>query len=101
MDEFILWLEQNSTSCVYKTMFGYECPGCGGQRSFVLLLRGEFAESFAMYPALIPFLCLAIFVLAAIAFKIPKAMQVIKYGFLSVMGLIFLSYFYKMITVGV
>ena len=31
-----------------------ECPGCGLQRSIVLLLKGEFAESFFMYPALLP-----------------------------------------------
>lgn len=38
--------------CVNKTLFGYECMGCGLQRSTVLLLRGQVVESFLMYPGL-------------------------------------------------
>lgn len=40
--------------CLSKQVFGIECPGCGLQRSVALLLKGEFLESFAMYPALLP-----------------------------------------------
>jgi hypothetical protein len=42
-------------TCLSKQYFGVECPGCGAQRAFVCLIRGEFLESFALYPALIPF----------------------------------------------
>jgi hypothetical protein len=38
--------------CVSKTLFGVECLGCGFQRSFLLLLQGDFTGSFQMYPAL-------------------------------------------------
>jgi hypothetical protein len=38
--------------CLSKTLFGVECLGCGFQRSFLLLLRGDFTASFQMYPAL-------------------------------------------------
>ncbi len=38
--------------CLSKTLFGIECLGCGFQRSFLLLLQGDFTASFQMYPAL-------------------------------------------------
>ncbi len=44
--------------CLNKKYFGFECMGCGLQRSFVLLMKGEFLDAFFMYPAIytiIPF----------------------------------------------
>lgn len=44
--------------CFSKTLFGVECLGCGTQRAFILILKGEFIAAFKMYPAiytLIPF----------------------------------------------
>lgn len=37
--------------CLSKTLFGIECLGCGFQRAFLLLLKGEFLMAFQMYPA--------------------------------------------------
>jgi ABC-type transport system involved in cytochrome c biogenesis permease component len=42
-------------TCFSKYYFGVECPGCGAQRSAVCLFRGEWLDSLALYPALIPF----------------------------------------------
>ena len=44
--------------CLSKQLFGLDCPGCGLQRSVALLLKGEFVESFLMYPGLIPMMLL-------------------------------------------
>jgi hypothetical protein len=38
--------------CLSKTLFGVECLGCGFQRSFLLVLQGNFFEAFQMYPAI-------------------------------------------------
>ena len=38
--------------CMSKTLFGVDCLGCGFQRSFLLLLNGDFVEAFKMYPAI-------------------------------------------------
>jgi hypothetical protein len=38
--------------CVNKTLFGIDCFGCGTQRAFVLILKGEFVEAFYMFPAI-------------------------------------------------
>ncbi|WP_074723136.1 DUF2752 domain-containing protein [Flavobacterium frigoris] len=45
-------LEKYMIPCLSKTLFGVECLGCGFQRSFLLLLKGDFNGSFQMYPAL-------------------------------------------------
>ena len=44
-------------------MFGVDCLGCGMQRSFVLLMKGEFVEAFRMYPAIYTLVILGLFVL--------------------------------------
>jgi hypothetical protein len=44
--------------CAYKELFGIACPTCGAQRSFSLLMEGNFSDSFFMYPPLIPVLLL-------------------------------------------
>ena len=44
--------------CLSKQLLGFECPGCGLQRSVVLLLQGNFTEAFYMYPAIYPLLFL-------------------------------------------
>lgn len=47
-------------TCFSKQYFGVECPGCGIQRSALSMLRGDFLESLALYPALIPFILFSV-----------------------------------------
>jgi len=35
-----------------KKLFGVECLGCGTQRAFALILKGDFVAAFQMYPAI-------------------------------------------------
>lgn len=42
--------------CSWRQEFGVDCLTCGFQRSLSLLFKGEFVESFLMFPATIPFL---------------------------------------------
>ena len=44
-------LEQYMLPCLFKTLFGFECLGCGFQRAVFLLFRGDFLGAFKMYPA--------------------------------------------------
>jgi hypothetical protein len=37
--------------CLSKSIFGLDCPGCGLQRSLVLLSKGDFLAAFQMFPA--------------------------------------------------
>ena len=45
-------LENYMLPCLSKTLFGVECLGCGMQRAFLLLLKGDFSNAFQMYPAI-------------------------------------------------
>lgn len=43
-------LEDYMLPCLNKKLLGFECMGCGLQRSVALLLKGQFIEAFFMYP---------------------------------------------------
>lgn len=36
--------------CLNKKLFGIDCPGCGLQRSVVLVSKGEFKNAFYRFP---------------------------------------------------
>ena len=59
--------------CLNKEFFGVECPGCGLQRSVLLLFEGEFKEAFLMYPAIYPLILLMAFLGADQFIKIKYA----------------------------
>ena len=39
--------------CQFKNRFGLYCPGCGGSRALIALLKFDFLESFILFPALL------------------------------------------------
>ncbi len=45
-------LEDYMIPCLNKKIFGYECMGCGIQRSIALILEGKLIDAFFMYPAI-------------------------------------------------
>ena len=49
--------------CMNKSIFGFDCLGCGTQRALLLILKGEFVEAFCMFPAIYTTI-LFIFILA-------------------------------------
>ncbi|HET8810529.1 MAG TPA: DUF2752 domain-containing protein [Flavobacteriaceae bacterium] len=51
-------MEKYMLTCPTKKYLGFDCLGCGLQRSVFLLLKGEFVEAFYMYPAIYPMLLL-------------------------------------------
>ncbi|MBQ2796449.1 MAG: DUF2752 domain-containing protein [Tidjanibacter sp.] len=50
--------------CAFKTLTGYDCPSCGGQRAAHALLNGRVEEAFMLNP----FLFLAIPYLVAVTY---------------------------------
>jgi hypothetical protein len=90
------WLQYHMLPCASKMLFGIDCPICGFQRAFILLLQGKFTESFSMYPPLLPCLLfmviLAIYVIRRQAIK-PHLLRISSYALLCI---IFGSYFIKM-----
>lgn len=45
-------MEKYMLPCMFKKIFGINCIGCGIQRSLSLLMNGEFAKAFTMFPAI-------------------------------------------------
>lgn len=51
-------MQEYMLPCLNKKYLGFDCMGCGIQRSIAHLLKGEFIEAFMMYPAIFPLLAL-------------------------------------------
>jgi len=84
--------------CAYKYFFGIDCPICGAQRSMLLLLQGNFIESFKTYPPLIFLLTFIFFAIAYLIF--PKIVKVkfLKQYAVFVLMIIAINYGYKIAT---
>jgi hypothetical protein len=91
----INWLESHTLPCFYKTLLGIECPGCGMQRAFIWLLKGNLIESIKAYPALIPTIILFLLLILQLILKFKKGNFYIKIIFIFTVCLIVINYFYK------
>ena len=93
---FVDWLEKRQLPCFYKSVFGVECPGCGLQRAIIALLRGEFVESFKLYPALIPIVVMLVFLVAHLFFHLKNGAKILLSLFVFNTTIIIVSYLYKL-----
>lgn len=89
------WLENNLLACPYKKYFGMDCFGCGMQRSFIALLKGEFALSFYLYPALVPMILMFLFLIIHLIFKFEKGGTWLKYWFIFVVSIVLINFVLK------
>lgn len=83
-------------SCPYKQLLGFDCPGCGMQRSCIELLKGNFSQSLALYPALLPVIFTLLFSAAHLVFKFRYGAATIKYAYIITMSIVVISYTLKM-----
>lgn len=82
--------------CLNKQLFGFDCLGCGAQRAFILVLRGDFLSAFKMYPAIYTLLLLLLFLIVNL-FKKFKGDWYVKAGLILVNAVVIIvAYFYKM-----
>ena len=93
----ISWLETHQVPCMFKSLTHFECPGCGMQRSFVLLLRGDITGSFFTFPALIPIILMFAFLFLHVILKIKNGANILKYTYLLCTVIVMVSYIYKLI----
>ena len=90
-------LEDYMMPCLNKKLFGFECPGCGLQRSAALILKGEFMAAFEMYPAIYAIILLFGFLLVNRFFAIKYSNQIIITLVISTVTLILTNYVLKFI----
>ena len=84
--------------CLTKKYFGFECMGCGLQRSLVALIQGHFAEAFLLYPAIFPLVILGIAIGINIIYGIKYASQIISFLAILSVTTIIVSYILKLTT---
>lgn len=90
-------LEKYTLTCSYKKHFGFECMGCGIQRAFILLLKGEFVQSIKTYPPLIPIIMSFLVLIFHLIFDFKKGAFAVKILFVISSTLIFFNFLYKLI----
>ncbi len=95
--QLIEWLESHMGSCFYQKFLGVRCPGCGMQRAFIELLKGNLIESLKIYPALLPTIFLLLYLILHLIFKFNKGAQVLKISFIFTVALIVGNYIFKLI----
>jgi hypothetical protein len=98
MLQIINWLENHLLTCPYKHYFKIDCPGCGFQRSFIYLLKGDVANSFYTYPPLIPILTLFTYLVVHIVKKFNNGGKHIQRLYIFCVVIICVNYIYKIIT---
>jgi hypothetical protein len=93
----IHWLEANQLSCPSKKILQIDCPGCGLQRSFVELLKGNLQSSLQMHPATIPLILFFLFAALQLKFQFKQGNKIIVYSYILVATLLASNYIYKII----
>ncbi|WP_316792968.1 DUF2752 domain-containing protein [Pedobacter frigoris] len=83
--------------CPFKYLTGIDCPGCGFQRSLLLLLKGQWKESLEMYAPTIPILLTVIIVLTTRYIFKMRNDKLIRILYLFTGSVILVSYAFKML----
>ncbi len=97
LDRITNWLDNHQLPCYFKSNFGIECPGCGTQRAFGLLLKGQFSQSFHSYPPLFLFLSLFIFLTLHLTFKFRNGGIYLKYLFIFTAVAVMINFIYRLV----
>ena len=95
---FVDWLEKRQMPCFYKSLLGVECPGCGMQRAFIALLRGDLLTSLQLYPALIPTMVMLVLLVVHIFYNLKNGAKILVSLFVLNAVIIFISYICKLIV---
>jgi hypothetical protein len=74
-------IEHNLLPCSVKSLTGFDCPGCGLQRAFVALLRGDIVLSLQLNPALIPVMITLLFTAFHLRFQLKNGAGIIVFLF--------------------
>ena len=91
----ITFLERHQLPCPSRALFHIDCPGCGMQRSFVCLLKGDLRNSLELHPATMPMIALLLFFILHLVFKFNKGARILVFLQFSVAFITLAFYIYK------
>ncbi len=81
--------------CLNKSLFGVDCLGCGIQRAFILLIKGDFIAAFKMYPAIYTLIAMFSFLLLHLKFQFKNGHKIILGLFILNISIIVTSFLIK------
>lgn len=82
--------------CLNKKMFGFDCPGCGLQRSVVHLAKGEVKQAYNMYPPVFSLIILLGFIFLNLKYKFKNGIKIIIILATINAMVILINYYFKM-----
>ncbi len=94
----MLLQEEYMLPCLNKKLFGFECMGCGLQRSLNFLIHGEFIAAFKMYPAIYTLIPLGIFIVVSFFYKAKNINRIINMLAIVSVLIIIISFIIKKIN---
>ena len=83
--------------CPFKYLTALDCPGCGFQRSMIELCKGNFQESFQLYPPAILFLFSLAVGISSYIFKWDRNSNWLKLLYVATGLVIVVNYGYKIL----
>ncbi|WP_336129192.1 DUF2752 domain-containing protein [Mesoflavibacter sp. CH_XMU1422-2] len=84
--------------CMNKQVLGFECPGCGIQRSVTLVAQGKLVDGFLMYPAIYTLSLLGIVILVSVFYKFKYSTKIISILAIISIILILTNFIYNLIN---
>ncbi|TWI85475.1 uncharacterized protein DUF2752 [Lacibacter cauensis] len=96
--DIVLWLEKHLLTCPSRKLLHIDCPGCGLQRSYIALLKGNVAESLRLYPAAIPIFFLLLFLVVHLFVRFKNGARILTAGYIFCAVIIVVHYIYKVLT---
>lgn len=93
----VILSERLMLPCLTKSLLGFDCPGCGLQRSLALLLEGDFWAAFKMYPAIYAIIALFGFLIFDYFIKVKHSNKINMVLMILTVGLILINYILKFI----
>ena len=82
--------------CLNKYLFGFDCPGCGMQRSIALLLQADLPGATQMFPAIYTTILLLVLIGLHALDKSRRYHKAIIACAVANAAIVLFSYFYKM-----
>ncbi len=91
-------LEDYMLPCLNKKLLGFDCMGCGLQRSLLLIYQGEFVSAFYMYPAVYTLIPLFLLIGLNVFLKVKRLNKIINLLAILSISIIIINFILKFLN---
>lgn len=86
-----------NTKCIFKSIIGVPCPGCGLTRAWISFIKGNISEAFYWHPLFLMIPALAILILLYFKGSFIKYRRYILIAIVTIVGLYIIVYIVRMV----